>query len=70
MRLFNLLSMGVPKQKLLRGSLNSEISSYVKDKLGLAKRYDLKDVPFWRLGIFRLYDAEMEEAINTSVNKE
>ncbi|WP_256222467.1 MULTISPECIES: hypothetical protein [unclassified Paenibacillus] len=65
-----MLSVGVPKQKLLRRSLNSETSSYVDDKLGLAKRSDLKGAPFWRLGIFRLYDAEMEEAINTSVIKE
>ncbi|PWW35502.1 hypothetical protein [Paenibacillus pabuli] len=65
-----MLSVGVPKQKLLRVSLNSETSSYVDDKLGLTKRDDLKGAAFWRLGIFRLYDAKMKEAINTSVIKE
>lgn len=65
------LQAGVPKQKLLLGiSLSSETPSSVDDKLGLAKRYDLKGVAFWRLGLFRTYNNQMEGAVNASVVKE
>ncbi|MGR6543714.1 stalk domain-containing protein [Paenibacillus tundrae] len=65
------LQAGVPKEKLLLGiSLNSETPSSVDDKLGLAKRYDLKGAAFWRLGIFRLYNDQMEGAVGASVVKE
>ncbi|MEX3615963.1 stalk domain-containing protein [Paenibacillus glucanolyticus] len=65
------LQAGVPKQKLLLGiSLSSETPSSVDDKLGLAKRYDLKGAAFWRLGLFRTYNNQMEGAVNTSVVKE
>ncbi|MFB8374212.1 stalk domain-containing protein [Paenibacillus taichungensis] len=65
------LDAGVSKQKLLLGiSLNSETSSSIDDKLGLAKRYDLKGVAFWRLGLFRTYNNQMEGAVNASVIKE
>jgi spore germination protein YaaH len=65
------LDAGVSKQKLLLGiSLNSETSSSVDDKLGLAKRYDLKGAAFWRLGLFRTYSNQMEDAVNASVIKE
>ncbi|MDZ4938381.1 copper amine oxidase, partial [Clostridium perfringens] len=62
---------GVPKQKLLLGiSLSSETATSVDDKLGLAKRYDLKGAAFWRLGLFRLYNNGVEAAVNASVVKE
>lgn len=65
------LNAGVPKQKLLLGiSLSSETSSSIDDKLGLAKRYDLKGAAFWRLGLFRAYNNQMEDAVNASVVKE
>ncbi|PZT54660.1 stalk domain-containing protein [Paenibacillus silvae] len=65
------LQAGAPKEKLLLGiNLNSETSSSVNDKLGLAKRYDLKGAAFWRLGIFRLHGSGMEDAIRDSVIKE
>ncbi|SEL49837.1 stalk domain-containing protein [Paenibacillus sp. OK003] len=65
------LDAGVSKQKLLLGiSLNSETSSSIDDKLGLAKRYDLKGAAFWRLGLFRTYNNQMEDAVNASVVKE
>ncbi|KZS43498.1 copper amine oxidase [Paenibacillus glucanolyticus] len=65
------LQAGVPKQKLLLGiSLSSETPSSVDDKLGLAKRYDLKGAAFWRLGLFRTYNNQMEGAVNASVVKE
>ncbi|MDK8191079.1 stalk domain-containing protein [Paenibacillus sp. UMB7766-LJ446] len=65
------LDAGVSKQKLLLGiSLNSETSSSIDDKLGLAKRYDLKGAAFWRLGLFRTYSNQMENAVNASVIKE
>lgn len=65
------LDAGVSKQKLLLGiSLNSETSSSIDDKLGLAKRYDLKGATFWRLGLFRTYNNQMEDAVNASVIKE
>ncbi|KOP67857.1 copper amine oxidase [Bacillus sp. FJAT-18019] len=65
------LQAGVPKQKLLLGiNLNSETGTSVNDKLGLAKRYDLKGAAFWRLGLFRLYNNGMDAAVNASVVKE
>ncbi|WP_459967066.1 stalk domain-containing protein [Paenibacillus sp. JCM 10914] len=65
------LTAGVPKHKLLLGiSLFSETPSSVDDKLGLAKRYDLKGAAFWRIGLFRTYSANMEQAISASVTKE
>ncbi|WP_307216946.1 stalk domain-containing protein [Paenibacillus tundrae] len=65
------LQAGVPKEKLLLGiSLNSETPSSVDYKLGLAKRYDLKGATFWRLGLFRLYNDQMEGAVGASVVKE
>ncbi|WP_413378599.1 stalk domain-containing protein [Paenibacillus taichungensis] len=65
------LDAGVSKQKLLLGiSLNSETSSSIDDKLGLAKRYDLKGAAFWRLGLFRTYNNQMEDAVHASVIKE
>ncbi|WP_433753553.1 stalk domain-containing protein [Paenibacillus amylolyticus] len=65
------LKAGVPKSKLLLGiSLSSETSTSVDDKLGLAKRYDLKGAAFWRLGLFRSYNTKMEDAVNASVIKE
>ncbi|WP_341282727.1 stalk domain-containing protein [Paenibacillus sp. FSL H8-0537] len=65
------LDAGVPKQKLLLGiSLSSETPSSINDKLGLAKRYDLKGAAFWRLGLFRAYNDQMESAVNASVVKE
>ncbi|MFD0714087.1 stalk domain-containing protein [Paenibacillus sp. GCM10027626] len=43
----------VPKEKLVLGiSLASENKSSVNDKIGLAKRYGLKGVAFWRIGMF------------------
>ncbi|MDR9854883.1 stalk domain-containing protein [Paenibacillus sp. VCA1] len=40
------------KDKLILGiSLGSENAGTVNDKIGLAKRYDLKGVAFWRLGL-------------------
>ncbi|MCG7382067.1 stalk domain-containing protein [Paenibacillus sp. ACRRY] len=65
------LNAGVPKDKLLLGiNLNSETVSSVDDKLGLAKRYNLKGAAFWRLGLFRLFSNQMEDAVNASVIKE
>lgn len=65
------LEAGVPKEKLLLGiSINSETPASVGDKLGLAKRYDLKGAAFWRLGLFRTYSTEMESAVEASVIKE
>jgi len=65
------LQAGVPKQKLLLGiNVNSETGTSVNDKLGLAKRYDLKGAAFWRLGLFRLYNNGMDTAVNASVVKE
>lgn len=65
------IQAGVPKNKLLLGiSLSSETPSSVDDKLGLAKRYDLKGAAFWRLGLFRSYNTKMEDAVNASVIKE
>ncbi|MFU1795472.1 stalk domain-containing protein [Paenibacillus azoreducens] len=41
------------KDKLILGiSLGSENDTTVNSKIGLAKRYDLKGVAFWRLGLF------------------
>ncbi len=40
------------KDKLILGiSLGSENAGTVNTKIGLAKRYDLKGVAFWRLGL-------------------
>lgn len=65
------LETGVPKQKLLLGiSLGSEKPDSVDDKLGLAKRYDLKGAAFWRLGLFRAYNSGMESAVHASAIKE
>lgn len=65
------LAAGVPKDKLLLGiDLSSETPSSIGDKLGLAKRYDLKGAAFWRLGLFRNYTDGMEEAVAESVTKE
>ncbi|WP_336779951.1 stalk domain-containing protein [Paenibacillus illinoisensis] len=65
------LNAGVPKDKLLLGiNLNSETGTSVDDKLGLAKRYDLKGAAFWRLGLFREFNNNMVEAVNSSVIKE
>lgn len=65
------LQAGAPKEKLLLGiSINSETPASVGDKLGLAKRYDLKGAAFWRLGLFRTYTNEMESAVRASVVKE
>ncbi|QOS78913.1 copper amine oxidase [Paenibacillus sp. JNUCC31] len=65
------LDAGVSKQKILLGiSLNSETSTSIDDKLGLAKRYDLKGAAFWRLGIFRTYNNQLEDAVHASVIKE
>ena len=65
------IQAGVPKSKLLLGiSLSSETPSSVDDKLGLAKRHDLKGAAFWRLGLFRSYNTKMEDAVNASVIKE
>ncbi|WP_116192780.1 stalk domain-containing protein [Paenibacillus taihuensis] len=42
----------VPKSKLVLGiSIGSETAQSVAGPIGLAKRYDLKGVAFWRLGI-------------------
>lgn len=61
------LGQGVPKQKLLLGiDMENENETTVLDKIGLAKRYDLSGVAFWRLGI--LTQAEMK-AIDSSVTK-
>ncbi|WP_416296678.1 stalk domain-containing protein [Paenibacillus illinoisensis] len=65
------LNAGVPKDKLLLGiNLNSETGTSVNDKLGLAKRYDLKGAAFWRLGLFREFNNQMVDAVNSSVIKE
>ncbi|WJH29624.1 stalk domain-containing protein [Paenibacillus sp. CC-CFT742] len=65
------LNAGVPKDKLLLGiNLNSETGTSVDDKLGLAKRYDLKGAAFWRLGLFREFNNQMVDAVNSSVIKE
>ncbi|MFC4807702.1 hypothetical protein [Paenibacillus sp. GCM10023250] len=42
----------VPKSKLVLGiSMGSETAATVNGKIGLAKRYGLKGVAFWRLGL-------------------
>lgn len=65
------LNAGVPKDKLLLGiNLNSETGTSVDDKLGLAKRYDLKGAAFWRLGLFREFNNQMVDAVNSSVIKD
>lgn len=43
-----------PKSKLILGlNLNSEDQTSVKTLVGLAKRYDLKGIALWRLGIIK-----------------
>lgn len=65
------LEAGVPKDKLLLGiDMSSETPSSIDDKLGLAKRYDLKGASFWRLGLFRNYGEGMEAAVHAAVAKE
>ncbi|XEC97263.1 stalk domain-containing protein [Paenibacillus tarimensis] len=50
----------VDKSKLVLGiSLWSETAQSVNQKIGLAKRYDLKGISFWRLGL--MHDAVMNE---------
>jgi len=61
------LAAGIAKSKLLLGvNMDHENEKSVGDKLGLAKRYGLSGVAFWRLGI--LTPAEMK-AIDASVVK-
>lgn len=65
------LDAGAPKEKLLLGiSLGSETENSIDDKLGLAKRYQLKGAALWRLGIFRTYGDDIEGAMNATVIKE
>lgn len=65
------LDAGVPKEKLLLGiSMASETPQSIDDKLGLAKRYDLKGAAFWRLGLFRKYTDGMEAAVDHAAIKE
>ncbi|HAG00600.1 MAG TPA: copper amine oxidase [Paenibacillus lactis] len=65
------LDAGAPKDKLLLGiSLGSETENSIDDKLGLAKRYQLKGAALWRLGIFRVYGDDIEGAMNEAVIKE
>lgn len=67
----SLLKLGVPKEKLLLGvDLWSETPASIDDKLGLAKRYDLKGAAFWRIGLYFHYGQEMTDAIDRSVRKE
>jgi Copper amine oxidase N-terminal domain/Glycosyl hydrolases family 18 len=55
----------VPKEKLVLGiSVASENESSINQKIGLAKRYNLKGYALWRLGL--ISQAEMAE-INKSV---
>jgi len=55
----------VPKEKLILGiSMGSENESTVNQKIGLAKRYNLKGYAIWRLGLIN--QASMEQ-INKSV---
>lgn len=62
-----ILGSGVPKSKILLGvSVNSETEKTVTAKLGLAKRYGLKGIAFWRLGL--MTPAE-QNAIFGSVEK-
>lgn len=61
------LKAGVaPSQLLLGVNLDSENEKTIASKLGLAKRYGLSGVAFWRLGLFT--DAE-KQAIDASVVK-
>jgi Predicted glycosyl hydrolase len=65
------LKAGVPKSKLLLGiDLRAETPQSIDDKLGLAKRYQLKGAALWRLGLFRQYSPDMIAAINKSVIKQ
>ncbi|MDH4617782.1 hypothetical protein [Brevibacillus invocatus] len=50
----------VPKEKLILGvSMGSENESSVNQKIGLAKRYNLKGYAIWRLGLIN--QASMEQ---------
>ena len=64
------LQAGVLSRSCCSASASSETATSVDDKLGLAKRYDLKGAAFWRLGLFRSYNNGMEAAVNASVVKE
>ncbi|TCM96153.1 copper amine oxidase-like protein [Paenibacillus sp. BK033] len=65
------LKAGVPKSKLLLGiDLSAETPQSIDDKLGLAKRYQLKGAALWRLGLYSKYSPDMIPAINKSVIKE
>ncbi|MCK9858281.1 stalk domain-containing protein [Paenibacillus sp. ATY16] len=65
------LKAGVPKSKLLLGiDLSAETPQSIDDKLGLAKRYQLKGAALWRLGLYSKYSPDMVPAINKSVIKE
>lgn len=62
-----MLKAGVPANKLILGiDLWSETVDSVDDKLGLAKRYGLKGVSFWRL---TFYGDEFAQAIDKAVEK-
>ncbi|WP_238357487.1 stalk domain-containing protein [Cohnella zeiphila] len=62
------LKAGIAKSKLLLGvNMDHENEASIGDKLGLAKRYGLSGVSFWRLGI--LTPAEVK-AIDASVVKD
>ncbi|AJY76936.1 stalk domain-containing protein [Paenibacillus beijingensis] len=62
-----MLGLGVPKSKLILGvSVHSETENTITAKIGLAKRYGLKGVAFWRLG---LLTAAEQKAISDSVVK-
>lgn len=65
------LKAGVPKSKLLLGiDLRAETPQSIDDKLGLAKRYQLKGAALWRLGLFRQYSPDLLAAIHKSVIKQ
>lgn len=65
------LKAGVPKSKLLLGiDLRAETPHSIDDKLGLAKRYQLKGAALWRLGLFRQYSPDLIAAIHKSVIKQ
>ncbi|WP_284238744.1 stalk domain-containing protein [Paenibacillus glycanilyticus] len=65
------INAGVPKSKLLLGiDLRAETPESIDDKLGLAKRYQLKGAALWRLGLYRQYSQDMISAINKSVIKQ
>jgi spore germination protein YaaH len=55
----------VPKEKLLLGiSMGSENAQSVNSKIGLAKRYGLKGIALWRLGLIgQPAFAEMQKSV-------